>query len=597
MEDPGNDSRSPFARDARRNWARLLAAFEIRARFWDLLDLLETRRRLRIGILLTIVLGGAAGVAIAWFYPSWREENALQMVRQWLDAGKLDQADEAMQVALNTAPDRWEAWSLAARVSLQSGRPNQALVYARHAASMNSQDAQLALDWATAALAASQPADAVSALAQADALGVGETPLAHRLKGELARTNGDLAQAREQFEAALRTEPGTAINEVPLAVILLSTGDPADRARAESLLSKWNDDPRWGAEVLRQQLEEAFADDRRPDMIRLAGLLRSHPAHTRVDALNCLLALAAADESLFAEALQNEETSVAGDPGAISGLISWLAGNGRGEEAYRWGMSLPEQTRTRPPVVVTLADTMRVLGRWDDLRKWTASGDWQNVEFLRQAMSALAARQLGDSQRYQSLWQGIVANAQINGGRAFFLAGVVYTWGWTEQAIQLWEVVSRQGGLAMSAYGALARHYQLVGDAAGLFRAFRGLYGLRSSDPAIANNYAYLAALNGSDLMRAERIARENFERNPENLAYRSTYAFVLNKTGRNAQAIALLEPVGAALAAHPGLASTWGIVLADAGRRAEAARVLSIVDGTTLSDAEQRLVQAALRN
>jgi hypothetical protein len=214
---------------------------------------------------------------------------------------------------------------------------------------------------------------------------------------------------------------------------------------------------------------------------------------------------------------------------------------------------------------------------------------------MRQAYEALAAQRLGDNGRYTQAWESLSEAARRNGGQGAFLAGVVYSWGWKSEALGLWEIAAGQPGLAMNALGALARHYQVARDAEGLHRTFRRLYDLRSADPAIANNYAYLAALVGRFDPRAEEAARQNREAHPDNPDYRATAAFLLLQGGRAREALALLEPAAAQMTPSSARSFTYGLVLAANGRATEARTVLAKVDRAALTLREEEMLNAVL--
>ena len=76
-----------FARDSREN-------------LWALLDFLDARPALKKALLIGLpALVIAVGFG-AWGYQHWARTNAVRIVRQWLDAGRLDQAGKAVQDAL-----------------------------------------------------------------------------------------------------------------------------------------------------------------------------------------------------------------------------------------------------------------------------------------------------------------------------------------------------------------------------------------------------------------------------------------------------------------------------------------------------------------
>jgi hypothetical protein len=217
------------------------------------------------------------------------------------------------------------------------------------------------------------------------------------------------------------------------------------------------------------------------------------------------------------------------------------------------------------------------------------------VDFIRYTYGMLAARQLGDTMRAGELWQSLRSDAQATGGHALFAAATFYTWGWTDEAVNLWWMASEQPGVAWQALGTLARHYQAQRDATGLYKVFGRLHALRPEDDSIANNFALFAVLTSNDSTLIERLAQENHAHAPANLGYRATYAFVLCMENRVDDALALLKPVASEWRKSSGLAFAEGLTLTAAGRKDEARPLLESLDLTTMTKREEELVKAAL--
>ena len=594
-EAPFFASQAPFRKDLRWRLARLRYFFDVRERWWQFLNYFESSRTFRLQFYVAAAAGVTVAIGAGWYFPTWRENRSLRVARQWLDAGKLEQAESAVQLALELAGERPETWDLAADFARNAGRPQTALTFSRQASGMTPDDPVRHLNHAADALAINQLAEAETAVARALAREKSPSARAERIAGEIARRRGDLASARTHFEAALRIGGVLPDSEIPLGRVLAAGPVPEERVRGAALLEKWAVDPSWGVEALRPLLEMAVAANDAGRMRRWADALLAHEQRGTSDVLNSLLALSRADADRFTTALAAEEKAAVFDPGRVTELMSWLAGIGRGAEAIRWARSLPATVTGAPPVVVAWADALRLTGDWRALRELSAEGNWERLDFMRQAYEALAAQQLGDNGRYTQLWESLSEAARRKGGQGAFLAGVVYTWGWKSEAVALWEIAAGQPGLAMNALGALARHYQVTRDAEGLHRTFRRLYDLRSADPAIANNYAYLAALVGRFDPRAEEAARQNREAHPDNPDYRATAAFLLLQGGRAREALALLEPAAAQMTPSSARSFTYGLVLAANGRATEARTVLAKVDRPALTLREEEMLNVVL--
>ena len=595
-EAPFFATQAPFRKGLRWRLARLRHFLDVRERWWEFLDYFESNPAFRFQLYVAVAASVTVAIGAGWYFPTWRENRSLRVARQWLEAGKLEQAGSAVNLALQIAGERPEAWDLAADYARSAGRRQAALTFSRQASGMTPDDPMRHLNHAADALAVNQLAEAENSVARALDLSKAPSARAERIAGEIARQRGDLAAARTHFEAALRIGGVLPESEIPLGLVLAAGPAPEERARGDALLEKWAGDPGWGVEALRPLLEMAVTANDAGRMRRWADALLAHPRRGTSDGLNSLLALSRADADRFDTALAAEEKAADTDPGRVTELMSWLAGMGRGAEAIRWAGSLPDAVTGSPPVVVAWADALRLTDDWRGLRELSDQGNWERLDFMRQAYQALAAQRLGDNGRYTQVWESLAETARRNGGQGAFLAGVVYSWGWKSEAVALWEIAAGQPGLAINALGALARHYQLARDAEGLHRTFRRLYDLRSADPAIANNYAYLAALVGRFDPRAEEAARQNREAQPGNPDYRATSAFLLLQAGRAREALALLEPAAAEMITSSARSFTYGLVLAANSRAAEARTVLAKVNRAALTIREVELLDAALR-
>jgi predicted Zn-dependent protease len=595
-KEPGEDQIIPSGLRRLRRWSDWWRAFDLRDCWWRLLDLLETRRALRwtlYGLLAAAVSFAALRV---WVYPWWTKRNAISMARQWISAGRLDLAADAVRSAVNTAPEQPETWQLAAELARSRGRKAEAVEHARHAAMLGAKDPHYVLEWASAALQADMPEEADRALATLSSEDTIRSAFAQRLRGELARRRVELTAAKFHFEAALQLDGPVAIDEVPLGLILLNAADPAERKRGLDLLGKWTTDQEWGAAALRALLGDALARDERPAMLRWAEALRAHPGCTVGDMPNCLAALSRADERQFEDALATLEKNHAVTPPAAAQLVGWLNQIGRSAEAIKWMKTLPSEGLKHPPLAVVGAEALRQTADWPELRDLTRQGDWGDVDFLRWAYGMQAARALGETTQADEFWRTLRSHAAANSVHALFAGDTIFTWGRAEEAVALWWAAADQGGPnAIQALGTLARHYQVSRNAEGQYRAFRQLHFAHPQDADVSNNFVYFAALTGHDGPLAERLAIEDLERNPQNLTYLATRAFVMFVNGRAADALALLKPKAAEAEKSPALAFAYGLALAGTGNKTEARALLERIPQSTLAAREVDLIKSAL--
>ncbi len=593
---PADRTVAPFPNRWRQWWGRL-AAFDLRDRWWRFLDVLETRHALRRSLygLLALIVGLAA--LWHWGSPWWYKRTALSVTRQWLDAGRLDNAAESLQRAVSLAPERPETWQLAAELARLRGRKAEAVQHAGKAAMLDPGNPDRTIAWAVEAMRAEMTEDATAALARLSPEQLSRSPHAQRILGEIARRALRLTEAKTHFENALRLDGSVAIDEVPLGLILLNATDPAERQRGLDFLAKWAADKEWGAVALRTLLGDAQNRQEHPAMLKWAAALQAHPGCTLADMPNCLLALSQADETRFADAVADLEKNHSVTPQAAAQLIGWLNQIGRSAEAVRWMKTLPPTGLQIPPVAVVGAEALRAVADWPGLRELTANKNWgSDVEFLRWMYGMEAARALGDDATAKELWQTLYSHAQINGVHALFAGSTLFAWGRTEQAEALWwRAAEHEGPNAIEAFGSLARYYQTQRDAEGQYRVFRRLHSLRPQDAAIGNNFAFFAALTRHEERLAEKVARENLAQESSNRIYLGTLAFTLVAQNRSEEALTLLKPAVAEAEKLPALTFAYGLALAGTGKKAEARVLLAKLPADTLTTRAEEVIKTAL--
>jgi tetratricopeptide (TPR) repeat protein len=597
LQDP-DDDRSGMKRPA---WpSRLfqwLRAFELREQWWQLLDYFESHRkarRLLFGLFASFLL---VVVMLVWVYPWWAQRNAISMARQWIAAGRLNYAAEAVQKALGKSPHEPELWMLAAELARLNGQKSMEVEYAHEAAQLQPEKSKYVLGWASAALRADMQDVAEKALASVSVRELDQSSFAQRLLGELARRKRQEEGAISHFEAALRIDGTGAINEIPLGLCLIASQNDAQRRRGLSLLEKWTADREWGAGALQILLNDAMQRNDLPAMVKRAEALRAHPRCTVGDMPNCLSALVRSDGNKYAEVILQLKQAHLASPESAAQLIGWLNQIGRSAEALEWLRSLPEENVRRPPLSVAKAEALRTTENWTALRDWTATGDWgRDLDFLRWAYGLRAQRALGQDGLAAELWRNLQSHAEANGVHALFAGSSLYSWGMVDEAEALWWLAAGQNNnLAVEALGTLARHYQVRRDAAGQYRVFNQLHDMHPRDDDVTNNFVFFAALTGNRELVVGQLARENLARHPDNQIYRATRGFVLLQNGQTDEARKLIEPLAAEVGRSSAVAFVYGLYLAKTGERDKAREILHCLDPALLTLREIALIKTAL--
>lgn len=553
-----------------------------REHFWDLLDLLDRRPKLKRNLLVGIPAAVAIVAAGYWGHSQWSRTHALAIGRQWLAAGRLDRAAIAARSVLRAAPRAPASWQFAAAVAWKCGMKAQALDDLQTAATLSQDLPEALLDWADAAILAEDSAQAGRALALLPPGEAGRSGRAARTTGEWLRRKGSVGEAAGQFQHAVDLDrqaslPSLAIDEIPLGVTLLATGRDGDHARGVDLLTHWSADPAWGAQALRELLTDAIGRKDPAAMVRWAQALRVSPRFSEADIFDCLRGTAAADPRRFQAMLFSLEQSAGTNRERVAQLMGCLNRLGRTTETLAWAGLIPVGVVRRPPIATEVAEALRLSGQWQALTLHVGRCEWgRNLEFLGSLYSLVAARQLGDPAATAAKWQSVQSFSQWSGGHALVAADLLYSWGDEADAINLLWTAADGSMAPVPALATLERIYQVRRDAVGQYRVFARLAALRPDDRDIGNNLAYFAAVTGrlNDTSVA-RIAQANFEALPGNLYYRCTWAFVLSGLSRPGEALRVLQPVSADWRTSRAIAWAYVAALSGLDRKDEAKEVL----------------------
>ncbi len=564
---------------------------------WALADWWEASPRLRSTVRIALPITVLVCAAGFWLIPRWYRHNTVRLAEKWMQSGKLSYAAEAIKSAIRSSPDNPDTWRVAAEFARRVGRWKAALDYSQRAARLDPTSTSLKLDLAADALVADALPEAKGALDSIPAATRDASGRAQRIAGEIALRETRLTDACNDFRASIRLEGPAANNEIPLGSTLLASTTPAERAQGVALLEKWVPSPVAGALALRPLLVDATARHDAADMKRYALALLHHPACLISDIPKCLLALSKSDEAAYQATLADLEKVHRSSPEKAALLIGWLNQIGRSDSALAFGQTLPPPVQTTPPVAPSLFEALRLSSDWSRLLEATESEHWpSDTDFMRSAYGLLAATRLGNSRARDRDWKDLREHCEITRAHALFIGDTLYVWGLQDRALDLLWIAAKDPKTERLALETLARHYQVTRDAEGQYQVFRRLYSEHPDDPAIANNFAFFAALAGHEGPLALDVARRNYERHRHSIAYTSTYAFVLAHQMHSALALELIKPLKGDLDRAPGLRYTYAVVLAEMGRKDEARKIAKGLDLGQLTKAEAHLLRQLLR-
>jgi predicted Zn-dependent protease len=209
-----------------------------------------------------------------------------------------------------------------------------------------------------------------------------------------------------------------------------------------------------------------------------------------------------------------------------------------------WLALVAADTRQAATTDMQLADSLYATPDWAGLRELLAATDWQAADYLRWALRARVARQLGEARQGQEAWRQSLALADRNPARLQNLRALVTRWQWTPERIETLNLIFERTPGDRRLLAELLDYYRGTRRTSELLRVLTTYLGGNSdaSDDAVAS--AYYSLLLDSNMARAHVVARAAFEAAPADSARRMVYVFSLWKQRRAAEARPLLAEV-----------------------------------------------------
>jgi cytochrome c-type biogenesis protein CcmH/NrfG len=419
----------------------------------------------------------------------------------------------------------------------------------------------------------------------------------HALLADMALKQRDGIEMERHLSEANRLEPENKDYIMRLAALRLGANNPDLRAKGKQTLVELQNDPMLRREATRFLVEDALRQKNTLTALELARQLDSYPDKTYADRLLLLSALKAAFDPGFAPFLDEMQTTSAEDAESVGALLTWMNMNNLSREAIAWSTKLAPGVIGHKLVQIALSDSFVTARDWVGLQRLVNSGNWGTVDFLRSAISARALREQGNEAESAAQWNEAMKKIAANPRHIMMLAETVEKWGWRNEAIDLLWLAAKDPVKGDEALGSLYRYFAGNADTENLYRVLLHRMELHPNDRNVQNNYAQISLLLNMNTERAQKIAREIYEKEPANPAYASTYAFALHVQGETKKAVKVMEGLTAEQLRQPEIAAYYGIILAAAGDHARAAEFLDLGEKATLLPQEKALVEKARRS
>jgi hypothetical protein len=281
-----------------------------------------------------------------------------------------------------------------------------------------------------------------------------------------------------------------------------------------------------------------------------AQQLQMSPEVTFGDYLLCLNFYRKLDEKKFRQFLEKVKPFATRNASDLASLIEWMNQNGLAGDVVKWIDKLSPARLSSPPASVAVADAYATVKNWLRLKRWTRSGNWGDAEYLRLAHDAIAERHLrsrDDSSaksEFETLWQSAAELAEDVPERELMLARLATKWQLANQAEELWVRVEENPTMRREALDNLRQLYRAKNETTKLYSVLQRLHESSPNEAPITADLARLGLNLGENTESSHQLAKEAYDRAPNEVDCAVTYAFSLHRLARNAEALAIIQSV-----------------------------------------------------
>lgn len=547
---------------------------KVRHSFFDLQSLFQERLwpvRLAVfgAALAGIILLGVFFVShTAKLYESWHQTGLLRDAATMLQQGKFNEATQTAREVVAKHPDSLPALYVLAEAA-EKQNLEEAITWRSRIARLLPKDADSQLNLVSASLRFGNLDLARKALDQVPA-SHRDRAVYHVVSGWLARAEGNFAEQEQQFAAAVKKEPGNDLYQFNLAALQIHSSDPAKKTKARENLERLSKLSPYRTGALRALLDDAVARNELSAADNFAQQLQMSPEVTFGDYLLCLKFYRKLDERKFRSSLERVKPFATRSSSDLASLMEWMNQNGLSSDVVKWTDKLPAQKLTSPRVAVAVADAFANSKNWTHLKRWTRKGAWGESDYVRVAYQAIATRQSrqdSTDSEFRTLWHSAVQSANYQPEREIVLARLASKWNLEKESEQLWLRVSENPPLRREALDALRQLYRGKND---LEKLYDVLQRLHESSPGEAPITADLARL-GFNLERnielSHALAKEAYDRAPNDTDCAVTRAFSLYRLGRSTEGLTIIQALPDDELHDPHAAVYVAFLLADAGQ------------------------------
>jgi lipopolysaccharide biosynthesis regulator YciM len=541
-------------------------------------------------------------------YEDWRQNRLLHEASALLQEGKLSEASRMAQELLERHPDSLPALYILAEVA-EKQNLEEAVWRREQIARLLPKDADSQLNFASAALRFGKLDLAREAL---DRVASNERDRAafHVVAGWLARAEGNLAEQEDQFAAAVKKEPGNDLYQFNLAALQIHSGDSAKSVKARDTLQRLIKMASYRTGALRALLNDAVTRSDLSAADNFAQQLQMSPEVTFGDYLLCLNFYRKLDQRKFRLLLEKVKPLAARNLSDLASLIDWMNRSELAADVVKWidkvttaspsDGGLPAEQLSSPPASIAIADAYATVKNWSRLKRWTHTGNWGDSEYLRLAYQAIATRQsqprsnTAVNTEFEALWHSAERLTNEQPEHELALARLASKWELEKESEELWQRVAENPSMRREALEALRRLYRARNDTGKLYDILQRLHETSPSEAPITADLARLGLDLEQNTERSYQLAKEAYDRAPNEVNCAVTYAFSLSRLDRNSEGLAIIKNLPPDQLIDQHAAVYVALLLAEAGQLDGAQEYIAEAKDGKIYPEEQKLLDEA---
>ena len=499
---------------------------------------------------VAILLGVAFFSYGSKLYRDWHQSRLLHRAASMLQEERFIEAAQTAREVMKLEPDSLPAYYILAEAA-EKQNLEEAVSWRAQIARLLPRDPDSQLNLASAALRFGKLDLARKALGQVASTDR-DSAAFHVVAGWLARAEGNFAEQQEQFAAAVKKEPGNDLYQFNLAALQIHSSDAEKSAKARETLDRLSKLTPFRTGALRALLNDAVARNDIAAAGNFAQQLQMSQEVTFGDYLLCLNFYQKLDEKKFRLLLERVKPFAARNPSDLASLMNWMNENGLAGDVVKWIDKLPPDKLSSPPASIAVADAYSTVKNWSRLKRWTRTGMWGEAEYLRLAYQAIATRRsqsrsggTADAE-FETLWRAAEQATNEEPARELDLARLASKWNLDKESEQLWLRIAKNPPMRREALDALRRFYRANNETGKLYEILQRLHESSPNEAPITADLARLGLNTEQNSKQSYDLAKEAFDRAPNEVNCSVTYAFSLDRVGRSAEGLEVIQKLPA---------------------------------------------------